>query len=82
MEHLKSDGIVIYLSISFEEMARRLGNITIRGIVLVAGQSLRDMYNQRVPLYEKYAEITIDCSDGDFEKCIGNVIDELHSFLV
>jgi shikimate kinase len=82
MEHLKKDGVVIYLDISFEEMVRRLNNITTRGIVLVAGQSLREMYDQRVPLYEKYADITIDCSDGDFEKCIGNVIDELHSFLV
>jgi len=80
MEHLKKDGVVIYLDISFEEMVRRLNNITTRGIVLVAGQSLRDMYNQRVSLYEKYTDITIDCSDGDFEKCIGNVVDELHSF--
>ncbi|MHB8053472.1 MAG: shikimate kinase, partial [Methanoregula sp.] len=38
MEHLKRDGVVLYLAISFEEMARRLNNITTRGIVLVAGQ--------------------------------------------
>ena len=82
MEHLKKDGVVIYLKISFEEMVRRLNNITTRGIVLAAGQSLREMYNQRVPLYEKCADITIDCSDGDFENCIGNVIDELHKFPV
>jgi len=82
MEYLKHDGVVVYLSISFEEMARRLNNITTRGIVLGAGQSLREMYNQRVPLYEKYAEITIDCTDGDFENCIGNVIDKLRKFPV
>ncbi len=84
MEHLRKDGIVIYLKISFEEMVRRLNNITTRGIVLAAGQSLRDMYNQRVPLYEKYADITIDCdcSGGDFEKCIGNVMHELRKFPV
>jgi shikimate kinase len=72
----------MYLKISFEEMVRRLNNITTRGIVLVAGQGLLELYNQRVPLYEKYADITIDCSDGDFENCIGNVIDELHKFQV
>ena len=82
MEHLKQDGVVIYLDISFEEMVRRLSNITTRGIVLAAGQSLREMYDQRVPLYERYADITIDCSGIDFETCIGNVIDELHSFPV
>jgi shikimate kinase len=77
MDVLRKDGVVIYLKISFEEMVRRLNNITTRGIVLLAGQSLRDMYNQRVPLYEKYAEITIDCSNGHIEDCIGNVIAEL-----
>ncbi len=82
MQHLRKDGVVIYLTISFEEMVRRLNNITTRGIVLAAGQGLFDMYNQRVPLYEKYADITIDCSSGDFEQCIGNVIDELRTFPV
>ncbi len=82
MEYLKKDGVVIYLDIFLEEMVRRLKNITTRGIVLVAGQNLRDMYNQRVPLYEKFADITIDCSDGDVENCIGNVMNELRKFPV
>ena len=77
MNHLKKDGVVVYLNISFEEMVSRLRNITTRGIVLAAGQSLHDMYTQRVPLYEKYADITVDCS-GDFEQCIGNVINALN----
>ncbi|MDD1684486.1 MAG: shikimate kinase [Methanoregula sp.] len=77
MEHLKRDGVVIYLKISFEEMEKRLKNITTRGIVLVAGQGLRDMYDQRVPLYEKYADITIECSDEDFEDCVGSVVEQL-----
>jgi len=80
MEHLKVSGVVIYLKISCEEMVRRLSNITTRGIVLLAGQSLPDMYAQRIPLYEKYADITIDCSDDDFENSIANVIDELAKF--
>lgn len=77
MKHLKSKGIVIYLKISFEEMKSRLNNIRTRGIVLIAGQNLREMYEQRIPLYEKYADITVDCSNGDFETVVGNVIDEL-----
>ena len=80
MDHLKKDGVFIYIDISFEEMERRLNNITTRGIVLVAGQGLFDMYNQRVPLYEKFADITIDCSDGDFEQCVRNVINGLRIY--
>jgi shikimate kinase len=78
MKHLKSEGIVIYLEISFEEMVQRLSNITTRGIVLFTGQSLRDMYDQRIPLYEKYADIRIDCSDEDFETVVKKAVDRLH----
>jgi shikimate kinase len=74
MMHLKSGGVVVYLKISFEEMEQRLRNITTRGIVLVAGQGLREMYDQRVPLYETYADRTIDCSDEDFETVVAKVI--------
>lgn len=80
MEHLKKDGIVIYLAISLEEMVRRINNITTRGIVLLEGQGLPEMFSLRVPLYEKYADITVDCSDDVFENGIGNVIDELNRF--
>ncbi|MCK9580293.1 MAG: shikimate kinase [Methanoregula sp.] len=75
MEHLKSGGVIVYLKISFEEMEKRLRNITTRGIVLRAGESLREMYNERVSLYENYADIEIECSDEDFETVVKKVID-------
>jgi shikimate kinase len=77
MEFLKSGGIVIYLKISFAEMEKRLRNITTRGIVLVAGQSLREMYDERVPLYEQYADITVDCEDRNFEAVVASLMAEL-----
>lgn len=63
MEHLKKIGTVIYLQIPYEELKHRLGNLRCRGVVLKKGQSLRDLYSERVPLYEKYADITI-CEAG------------------
>jgi len=77
MDSLKMEGVAMYLKISCEEMVRRLSNITTRGIVLIAGQSLPDMYQQRVPMYEKFADITVDCEDEDFEEVVGRVIGEL-----
>jgi len=77
MEYLRKDGIVVYLAISFVVMEKRLMDITTRGIVLVAGESLRDMYNERVPLYGKYADITIDCPGEDFETGVGQVVDAI-----
>ncbi|MEN6444007.1 MAG: shikimate kinase [Methanoregula sp.] len=80
MDCLKREGVVVYLKISFDEMARRLNNITTRGIVLIAGQSLLDMYRQRIPLYEKYADITIDGEGGEFEGIVERVVGEIGGF--
>lgn len=77
MAHLKSQGVVVYLEISYGEMERRLKNITTRGIVLLPGQSLREMYDERVPLYEKYADVTINGVGEDIESVVGKVIREL-----
>lgn len=74
MEYLKSTGTVVYLEISYDEMEKRLNNITTRGIVLLAGQSLRGMYDQRIPLYEEYADVTIACSSEDFEIIVGKIM--------
>ncbi|ABD41567.1 shikimate kinase [Methanospirillum hungatei JF-1] len=74
MKHLTSDGMIIYLEISYDEMVKRLKNITTRGIVLEPGQSLRDMYDQRIPLYERYADIRINCSGEAFESVVENVV--------
>jgi shikimate kinase len=77
MDRLKKEGVVVYLKISFDEMVQRLKNITTRGIVLIAGQSLSEMYRQRVPLYEQYADITVDCEGKDFEEVVGKVMGEI-----
>jgi shikimate kinase len=74
MEHLKSIGVVVYLEISFSGMERRIRNITTRGIVLMPGQTLRGMYDSRVPLYEQYADYIIPCSGEDPESAVGSII--------
>ena len=73
IKYLKLDGIVVYLKVRFEEIVKRLDDITTRGVVLANGQNLKDMYNQRSPLYEKYSDITIDCSKKSVEEIIFNV---------
>lgn len=60
MEHFKKIGIIVYIRIPYEEIANRLGDLTKRGVSIKDGQTLLDLYNERVPLYEKYADIIID----------------------
>lgn len=61
MEHLRLIGQVVYLKLPYEEVAERLGDLNARGVTLMPGQTLRDLYEERIPLYEKYAHVTIDC---------------------
>lgn len=60
MEHLKEISTIVYLKLSYDELEERLGNLEDRGVVLKHGMTLRDLYDERVPLYEKYADITVD----------------------
>ena len=73
MKHLKEISEVVYLKMSYEEMERRIGNVVDRGVALKPGFTLRDLYNERVPLYEKYADIVID----ETGKTPGDTVDEL-----
>ena len=61
MHHLKEIGTVVYLELSCEEIGKRLGDLRKRGVALKAGQTLEELYAERVPLYEKYADVTIGC---------------------
>ncbi len=74
MNHLKSTSMVVYLKSTLEEIEKRLGPD--RRFAKNSGQSLKDMYNERIPLYEKYAEMTIDCK----EKNVNQISKEIVSF--
>ncbi|WP_313181295.1 shikimate kinase [Lacrimispora sp.] len=77
MEHLKEISTVVYLKLSYESVEERLGNLVDRGVVLKDGMTLRDLYEERVPYYEKYADITIDENGLD----AGKTVDRLRSIM-
>ena len=61
MQHLKEIGTVVYLKLTCEELEERLGDLRCRGVALQEGQTLQSLYEERIPLYEKYAD-TIEAS--------------------
>ena len=73
MAHLKEISRLVYLKLSYKELERRLGDLTDRGVAIRPGMTLRGLYDERVPLYEKYADITISEKD----RGPGAVVDEL-----
>ena len=70
MKHFKEIGTIVYLKLSYEDLAKRLGNLKGRGVVLKEGQTLKDLYDERSKLYEQYAEITVDESGRDIQGTI------------
>ena len=74
MEHLKKLGRVIYLHLDYDTMADRIKNITTRGVVLKDGHTLLDMYNERLSLYEKYADDTIICDNHTVEEVVEGIV--------
>ena len=73
MQHLKEISVIIYLELSYTAIKSRLGDLRERGITLKEGQSLKDLYLERVPLYEKYADITVN----EMKKTLAKTIDEI-----
>lgn len=63
MEHLRSIGTVVYLSLSVESVREHIGaTSTSRGVVYRGASDLDGLYLERAPLYERYADITVDCN--------------------
>ena len=73
MANLKNIGKVVYLMYSFPTIAERIGDPVSRGVVLRPGQTLKNLYDERVILYAKYADITVECDDLDISGVLGKV---------
>lgn len=73
MAHLKEIGTVVYLKVAFEILEQRLSDIRGRGVTLRDGQTLKDLYEERIPLYEKYADITIEEAGLSIEETVAQI---------
>lgn len=77
MEKLKRDGVTVYLSLPVEELQRRIKNIHTRGVAMKEGATLYDLFEERKALYEKYADITVECTGLTAEECVNEIAEKL-----
>ncbi|MCQ2536828.1 MAG: shikimate kinase [Lachnospiraceae bacterium] len=75
MAHLKEISTVVYLSLPYDKLKTRLGSLTKRGVVLRTGQDLRALYDERIPLYEKYADVVVSEVGLTIEETVNQIID-------
>ena len=79
MRALKADGIVAYIRVSYEELKERLTDVDTRGIVMEPLEDLEGLLKERTPLYEKYADVTVDADGLDAELVAAEITGILNS---
>ncbi len=77
MAHLKENGKIVYLKLSPAEIEGRIQNIKTRGIAMKEGTTIAELYAERAPLYEQYADITIDCEGLTAEECVNAIAEKI-----
>lgn len=80
MEHYREIGTIIYLSVSFVDIRKRIRSLRKRGVVLKPDQTFRDLYRERTALYRKYANITVDETGFRREETVENVIKAIRKY--
>lgn len=82
MQHLAQNGIVLYIDVPLDEIKRRVTNIRTRGIAFHKGDTLDDVFDERVPLYEKYADVRVVFENAaDIEKTVDKMVEKLKDVL-
>ena len=70
MAHFQEIGTIVYLRLPYAQLEKRLGDLRNRGVVLRDGQTLQELYSERTPLYERYADITVEENGLDMEETL------------
>ena len=73
MAHLREMGTVVYIRLSCKEISRRLGDLHQRGVTLAPGQTLQDLYEERIPLYEQYAHLTVEAEGLKLRQVVAEI---------
>ncbi|OHB65177.1 MAG: shikimate kinase [Planctomycetes bacterium RBG_13_62_9] len=74
MRHLAAHGVIVHLDLPVDEIEQRIRNLCTRGVVMEKGQTIRSLYDQRQPLYRKYAQLTIDCTGRTHDQIVSEII--------
>jgi shikimate kinase len=74
MEHLRSNGIVVFLDVDLSTLESRVRDFDTRGLAKRPDQSLSELFKERIILYRKYADVTVDCADLSQEEVCAQII--------
>jgi len=78
MEYLRQHSTIVYLDDYFEDIEKRLTSLSTRGIVGLSNRSLKQIYEERKPLYSRYAEITLHCQGKSRNRLAKEILHHYH----
>lgn len=81
MTNLRKNGIIVYIKLPFWHLKQRLGDLKNRGVPLKPGQTLKDLYKERVPLYEKYASVVVNTRGLYLRQTVKKIENEVYRYL-
>ncbi len=81
MEHLRKNGVVVYLELGYDSLTERLGDLNARGVTILPGQTLKELYEERIPLYEQYADVKVNCEGKLLREVVEEVCKQVQKFV-
>ena len=79
MDHLRAHGVVVHLTLPIAVLESRIANLETRGVVHASGQNLRDLYEERLPLYARYRHCEVDCAKRSHEDVVNAIVESMGS---
>jgi shikimate kinase len=77
MKSLSSGGVIVFLHADLQTLESRVRNFSSRGLAKTPGQSFEDLYRERLPLYEKFADITVASCGSSHEEICATIIEKI-----
>lgn len=75
MDKFKEKGVVVYIKVTLDTILERLNNIKSRGVTLEKGQTIADLYEQRIPLYQKQADMVVEADGLSVEEVVEKIVE-------
>ena len=77
MAHLRDMGVIVHLTLPLPLLEQRLTDLDSRGVVMAKDATLAALYNERMPLYARYADVTVDCTGVTHDQAVLKILDAL-----
>lgn len=81
MQWLKGSGVTVFLNLPCDSLEKRIHNLDTRGVVKPIGQSFKALYIERTPIYQRYADVEVDCSGLTHDETVAVIMKSIQGMI-